>query len=132
MAFYRNQLFAAISNVFARFDNEGAYIGEVPGGPNNNVFSGAAGLLFLGTQNYEVNMFMHNGSAASMGQRFSGDAINAMRFHNSASFRAPVITTGQSISFVTSYLATINNLDVPVTKTSADTMKITYELTQGQ
>ena len=33
-------------------------------------------------------------------------------------------------SVISNYLATINNLKVPITKTSAQTMKITYTLTE--
>lgn len=66
------------------------------------------------------------------------DMISTPSMMNAVSLKPPLLTVlsdvhplGQkSISFITPYMATINNLQTPVVKNNLNTMKITYELTQ--
>ena len=67
-------------------------------------------------------------ATVSMGGNAYEGKVIAVRNHPLLIFTVRSSSSGEHFGFLTNYLATINNLSSPVTKTSAQTMKITYTL----
>jgi hypothetical protein len=128
-AFYKNHIYANSSSRggVCKFNENGQFVERVHTS-TTTPFLGFAGNLIFGNQ-----MITDGINAERVG---SFDITNSLGF--SESFKAPFFMTPTStntnpsrkLSFVTPYMATINNLSSQVNKTPQHTMKVTYELTQ--
>jgi hypothetical protein len=129
-AFYKNHVYAvsASRSGICKFTESGQFVERVF---VNMVspFLGFAGNLLLGGQAITDGI-----NTERIG---SFDISSSLGF--SESFKAPlfltstingILNTTRKTSFITPYMATINNLSSQVNKTPQHTMKVTYELTQ--
>jgi hypothetical protein len=133
-AFYKNELYTAMpDNKISKFSADGVYIGDVQGSHTlGEVFSTAAGMLFASQANGAWSVAINDGVTSTRGVNGNlADSAHASRYNNMTSLKPPLITADNNICFITPYLATVNNLNSAVNKSSTDTMKITYDLTQA-
>jgi hypothetical protein len=142
-AFFKGKLYASVTarNSICEFGEDGQFIRSFGTG-----FTSAGRYYCYG--DYLFSTFNHGG--ANNTGCFSTDGVNhvltqagleiftsGINMMNST-LKPPLfvmLAEGNSaglktVSYVTPYLATINNLHSPVTKNSLNTMKVTYELTQ--
>lgn len=118
-----------------KFSLSGSYIGIVSNLRWSSSYSGA--LYNIGDRWYIGNYGITDQSDRSSISNSSGNIPQCYDYAN-ASISPLYIALGYttydsdvSVALYNNYLATINNLAVPVTKTSALTMKITYDLIQS-
>ena len=118
---------------------------DFPGGyynPGNGYYGNdmVPGLeLFTGRGNDNVNKVKVYDTVSGTVKRVNLQSNTRMYYnaeldvcgYNFASYMASGSSSGNWIATNPLYLATINNLDNPVTKTAAQTMKVTYTLTEA-
>ncbi|MCL2637981.1 MAG: hypothetical protein FWD48_06365 [Oscillospiraceae bacterium] len=142
-AYFKNRIYATVASAGIHAFNEGGVSSGLVAG--NNVTSStmrywcfAGDYLASPTVSATNNLFIIDGINAVFTQA-GNDVVNQMNLCNSSSMKLPLITLlhessansyPKSIFYVTPYMATINNLQMPVTKTELNSMKITYELIQ--
>jgi hypothetical protein len=138
--FFKKKLYANITaNTIGEFDENGRYLRNAIESNLINTLHSIGDLLVCGQATGTHDMRFIRGGKTSMQIEASIDRPTCNKYYNSVSFKPPFFTNGgvgdasvsPSCGFVTSYIATINNLQNTVIKTSADTMKITYDLTQA-
>jgi hypothetical protein len=128
-AFYKNHIYVNSNSRggVCKFNESGQFVERVHTS-SLSPFLGFAGNLLLGGQ-----LITDGINTERIG---SLDVSSSLGF--SESFKAPFFLTPvntntnpvRKLSFVTPYMATINNLSSQVNKTPQHTMKVTYELTQ--
>ena len=135
-AFYNNQLYAnsTIKGGLSRFNDNGQFADVIMSPFSGNRFSRIGENLLLSSTslNAGITSFLTDGvnySVISSGD-MSGALVPLASFGRPAYGAVDNIsgTGGASLVFITPFLATINNLAAQVTKTSQNTMKVTYEI----
>jgi hypothetical protein len=131
VAFFKNRLYAHSSarGGICEFNENGQFI--------RVMVTAHSAVRFFCIGDYLISNFINNGFMLTDG--INAEIVGGTVDHNMpmtirlSSLKAPLFTdsTERPHAFmITPYMATVNNLDSPVTKNSQNTMKITYEITQ--
>lgn len=108
-----------------------AKLNEITTNYSIDVVSNINGYIVLGREMLDANdeiRYIYNGI-------YNDASVKNAGFYDNGIIVPYMFYSGSSVytrySIISNYLATINNLKVPITKTSAQTMKITYTLTES-
>ncbi|MCL2698583.1 MAG: hypothetical protein FWE74_10960 [Oscillospiraceae bacterium] len=138
-AFFKGKLYASSTarNSICEFGDNGLFIRSFNTGfTTNNRYTCYGEYLFSSASS--GNSLMTDGTNYIVTQAGHDNGTNAAALMNTAGLKPPlcVVLTESSpgntkqISYLTPFMATINNLSAPVVKNSLNTMKVTYELVQ--
>lgn len=107
-----------------------AKLNEITTNYSIDVVSNINGYIVLGREMLDANNEIRHIYIGT----YNDSSVKGAGFYNNGIIVPYMAYSGNSVytrySIISNYLATINNLKVPITKTSAQTMKITYTLTE--
>lgn len=136
-AVYFDSLFLANNQVLCRYSLDGALLREYDSNVADSGFFALGGCLYTYIDNYLL--YMVTPEHACKLSRTSGNNISAASFlkpplvataiRSNHAVSSAVPTTPVYAQILNAYMASINNLSQPIEKTSAQTLKIIYEIT---
>jgi hypothetical protein len=137
-AFFKNRLYANSGGGICEFDENGRFIKQLTNFTVSLRYYCFAGDYLASQFNSASTGLLLNDGVNTILTQVGHDSLaglNVAGILNAAGLKRPLFVslseTGvKTISYVTPYMATINNLATEVIKTDQNTMKITYELTQ--
>lgn len=117
-------------SVYARFTVSGAYVEDITGLSGNVVWhvDKKSKRVFANSGMIVGNAYISSSGSNTAPYKAYTDGLAQMPLYVGGSGGA---NYSNYLCVQENYLATINNLSTPITKTSAQSMKITYEVTQG-